>query len=243
MIPQTEYRTGADSPRALIKAGRIDEARDVVDMLSTIEDSQERLEFSNLQMSIIQTNLEEEAEIDSGWKQIFTQEKPRFFQRLVLAIMSMCMLQLSGINLITYYAPVIFEDTLGMSRNTSLLVSGFLGLEFWLATFIPIPLIDRLGRRPLMLFAAIGQAVCMAILAGCIAYPENKTAGYIATAFLFVFDTFFAIGFDGIPFLLPVELTPLQTRAKSVSIATGCFWLCSMLRVTSTYSPTTHLLG
>lgn len=42
-----------------------------------------------------------------------------------------------------------------------------------------------------------------------------------------VFDTFSAIGFDCLAFLLPVELTPLRTRAKSVSIATGCFWLCS----------------
>ena len=46
-----------------------------------------------------------------------------------------------------------------------------------------------------------------------------------------VFNTFFGIGFDGIPFLLPVELTPLQTRGKSVAIATGCFWLCSVFHL------------
>lgn len=71
-----------------------------------------------------------------------------------------------------------------MSRNTSLLVSGFNGLEYWLATFIPIPLIDRIGRRPLMLFAAVGQCFSMAVLAGCISAPENKVAGYVAAAFL-----------------------------------------------------------
>jgi hypothetical protein len=42
-----------------------------------------------------------------------------------------------------------------------------------------------------------------------------------------VFNGFFAIGFCGIPFLLPMELTPLATRAKSVAIATACFWSCS----------------
>lgn len=71
-----------------------------------------------------------------------------------------------------------------MSRNTSLLVSGFNGLEYWLATFIPIPLIDRLGRRPIMLFAAIGQTISMAVLAGCISQPQSKAAGYVAAAFL-----------------------------------------------------------
>lgn len=116
-----------------------------------------------------------------------------------------------------------------MSRETSLLLSGINGLEYWLATFIPIPLIDRLGRRPILLFSAIGQTISMAILAATIAYPDNKAAGYVAAVFLFVFNTFFGIGFDGISFLLPVELTPLQTRGKSVSIATGVFWLCSKL--------------
>jgi MFS family permease len=123
--------------------------------------------------------------------------------------------------------PVIFQNTLGMSRNLSLLIAGFNGLEYWLATFIPIPLIDRIGRRRIMLFSAIGQTLTMAVLAGCIAYPNSKPAGYVATVGLFVFNTFAAIGFDGIPFLLPVELTPLKTRGKSVAIATGCFWLCS----------------
>lgn len=220
-----------DSPRALLKQGHIEQARDVVDMLSTVEDSLVRSEQTDLIVSHIQTNLEEEAESNASWRNIFTQGRPRFFQRLVLAMMALGMLQISGINLITYYAPVIFQNTLNMSRNTSLLVSGFNGLEYWLATFIPIPLIDRIGRRPLMLFAAIGQACSMAVLAGCISAPDNKIAGYVAAAFLFIFNTFFAIGFDGIPFLLPVELTPLQTRGKSVAIATGFFWLCNFFVV------------
>ena len=58
-----------------------------------------------------------------------------------------------------------------MSRNTSLLVTGFNGLEYWLATFIPIPIIDRVGRRRIMIFSAIGQSLSMAVLAGTIAYP------------------------------------------------------------------------
>lgn len=81
-------------------------------------------------------------------------------------------------------SPVIFQNTLGMTRNTSLLVSGFNGLEYWLATFIPIPLVDRIGRRPLLLSCALGQALSMVVLAGCIAYPANTAAGYVAAVFL-----------------------------------------------------------
>jgi hypothetical protein len=55
-------------------------------------------------MAYIETALEEESESDASWRDIFTQGRPRFFQRLVLAIVSLCMLQISGVNLITYYA-------------------------------------------------------------------------------------------------------------------------------------------
>lgn len=71
-----------------------------------------------------------------------------------------------------------------MSRETSLLVTGFNGLEYWIASFIPIFLVDRVGRRPLMLFAAVGQCLSMAVLAACIAYPKSVAAGYIAAVFL-----------------------------------------------------------
>ena len=80
--------------------------------------------------------------------------------------------------------PVLFQNTLGFSRKTALLISGCNGIEYWLSTFIPIPLIDRVGRRRLMLFTAIGQCLSMAVLAASIAYPNSKAAGWIATVFL-----------------------------------------------------------
>jgi len=91
-----------DSPRALIKQGRMNEARDVIDILSIIEDPIRRAEATTEHMALIEHALNEEAEVGSKWSDIFTQERPRFFQRLILAIMTLCMLQISGINLITY---------------------------------------------------------------------------------------------------------------------------------------------
>lgn len=60
--------------------------------------------LKNITMSHIEKALEEEEESNASWRNIFTQGRPRFFQRMTLAIMSLCMLQISGINLITYYA-------------------------------------------------------------------------------------------------------------------------------------------
>ena len=145
----------------------------------------------------------------------------------------------------------------------SLLISGFVGLEFWLASFIPIPLIDRLGRRPLLLFGAIGQCISMVIIAATVAYPNNKVCGYVSIVFILwvshiylifcsslqcslcqfssLFNTVCAIGTNGLAFLLPVELTPLQTRGKSVAISTGFFWLCNLSHPCSSLESNTAL--
>ncbi|PWY62098.1 sugar transporter [Aspergillus eucalypticola CBS 122712] len=208
-----------ESPRVLMRNGKVDEARDVVDMLSLEEDPATRASEVCTVVSLIENALQEDSQSDSQWQAIFTQGRPRFFQRLILSAFVMCMYQLTGVNLITYYV------------HLSLLMSGFVGLEFWIASFIPIPLIDRLGRRPLLLFGAVGQCVSMAVLAATVAYPGNKACGYVSVVCVFIFNTVCAIGTNGLAFLLPVELTPLQTRGTSVAISTGIFWLCNFFVV------------
>jgi MFS family permease len=100
-------------------------------------------------------------------------------------------------SLITYYAPVIFQNSLGMSRDLALLLSGFngehethslislilmkySGLAYFFSSLVPIPLIERFGRRKLMLFGAAGQCVCMVLLAAMTQDPGNKVKGIIA---------------------------------------------------------------
>jgi predicted MFS family arabinose efflux permease len=130
------------------------------------------------------------------------------------------MQQLSGINLITYvsvfvyamaksgfanlvrsyYAPVIFEQSVGMSHDLSLLLAGFNGVAYFFSSLIPIWVIDRLGRRKLMLFAVVGQGACMAVLAGTVS-NGGHAAGIVAVVMLFLFNFFFAVGLLAIPWL------------------------------------------
>lgn len=97
------------------------------------------------------------------------------------------------------YAPVIFENSVGMSHNLSLLLAGFNGVAYFLSSLVPIWIIDRLGRRKLMLFAAAGQCACMAILAGTVS--GGLSAGIVAVVMLFLFNFFFAVGLLAIPWL------------------------------------------
>lgn len=100
----------------------------------------------------------------------------------------------------TQYAPTIFENSVGMSRNTSLLLSGFNGIAYFVSSLVPIWIIDRLGRRKLMLFAAAGQCACMAVLAGTVS-NGSKSCGIAAAVMLFMFNFFFAVGLLAIPWL------------------------------------------
>jgi Sugar (and other) transporter len=88
---------------------------------------------------------------------------------------------------------VIFNTSIGLSRNVSLILGGFNGVEYCLASLIPVFIIDRVGRRPLMLFSAAGQTICMAVLAITV-HNGSKPAGEAAASMLFLFNTVFAVG-------------------------------------------------
>jgi len=77
------------------------------------------------------------------------------------------------------------------------------GTEYFAASWIAVFTIEKFGRRKLMIFGAIGQSLSMVILAATTAYPKNKGAQIVAAIMLFVFNTFFAVGWLGIPWLYP----------------------------------------
>jgi MFS family permease len=117
------------------------------------------------------------------YKELFTGGKLQNFRRILLCIGVDGFSQLSGINLITYYAPVIFQS-IGLSRDLSLLIAGFNATEYLLASLIPIWIIERVGRRQLMITGSVGQALSMLVLAICVK-DGSKAAGYVACACLF----------------------------------------------------------
>jgi hypothetical protein len=87
---------------------------------------------------------EHEAAAGTGGRMAILKNGPqRFLHRTLLGIGGQFMQQLSGINLITYYAPVIFEESVGLSHSLSLLLSGFNGVAYFLSSLIPIWIIDR----------------------------------------------------------------------------------------------------
>jgi len=155
-----------------------------------------------------------------SFKDLFTMDENRHLHRTVLAYVNQMFQQISGINLITYYAANIFENEIGLSPFLSRILAACNGTEYFLASWIAVFTIEKVGRRPLMLFGATGMSLSMVALAITNSIGGSQ-AGIGAAVFLFVFNTFFAIGWLGMTWLYPAEIVPLRIRAPANALATS----------------------
>ncbi|GAB7366835.1 hypothetical protein MBLNU230_g1005t2 [Neophaeotheca triangularis] len=227
-----------DSPRWLMMRGRKAEARDVIARLDGADVFSEEVD---LQMTTIQEALDAQS-ADGGFKfkELFHNGPSQNLRRTLLGIAAQFFQQICGINLITYYATYVFENSLGFGPTMSRLLAACNGTEYFLAGLIAIPLIERVGRRKLMLFGAFGMMSSMMILAGSsstatineLGAPVLDTRfGVVATIFLFGFNTFFAIGWLGMTWLYPAEITGLRIRIQANALSTCSNWLSNFLIV------------
>lgn len=115
-------------------------------------------------------------------------------------------------------------------------MSGFLQLWFFVASFVPWLLIDRIGRRPLLLSMITVMALVMATQAALVYQVQFKTsvayaAGIAGAVMLFLFEGAFTIGFQATVWVYPSEILPLRLRQKGSSISTAANWICNFLVV------------
>ncbi|GIZ09247.1 sugar porter family MFS transporter [Flavobacterium sp. UMI-01] len=200
-----------ESPRWLYSKNRIDEAKSIFEKIGSKEDVKSILD--DLLKNSTSTPLNEN---------IFM-KKYRF--QLILVFLIAAFNQLSGINAFLYYAPRIFEEA-GLGAKTALLSSigiGFINLIF---TLIGVYLIDRLGRRKLMIFGSIGYIFSLSLVAASF---YLSWTGLAVPIFLFVFIAAHAIGQGAVIWVFISEIFPNHLRASGQSFGSSVHWVLAAI--------------
>ncbi|KAI2643153.1 general substrate transporter [Xylaria nigripes] len=218
-----------ESPRWLILKNRDDEAIEVLAALadSSPDDKMIQDDFLAIKETVLEMS-------KGSFSDLFKMTKDREFHRTMLAYVNQLFQQISGINLITYYAAVIYSG-LNLSGFLSRLLAALNGTEYFIASWPAVYLVERVGRRKLMLFGAVGQAATMASLAGAASLTEGpnppRGPSIAVIALLFIFNTFFAVGWLGMTWLYPAEIVPLKIRAPANALSTSANWIFNFLVV------------
>lgn len=229
-----------ESPRFLMLKDQEEEARRVLSSL-------EELPPDHPEINVVIEEMRDSvnAAKSLSLREVYSNGPTRNLHRVALGFISQCFQQISGINLITYYAGVLFQNSLGFGPLMSRVLAAANGTEYFVASWVAFFLVEHVGRRALMLFGAAGQSLTMMVLAitdaPSVTHPEikedgneggtNTGAAVVATVCLFLFNTFFAIGWLGMTWLTPAEMTPLVVRAAANGISTASNWIWNFLVV------------
>ena len=157
--------------------------------------------------------------------------KPWF--RLMLGVGSQAMQQLTGINIICYFLPYVLTESLGLSGSTARLLAAVNAMTYLFSTFIGLCLVERWGRRRLMMYGAFGQCFCwlaITILLKIASREDVHSArqqqlGSAAVLFFFLFNCFFGATWQGVSWLYPTEINSTQNRIIGMSCGVATNWL------------------
>jgi MFS family permease len=208
-----------------MKNGRRSEAADVLARLQGVDIQADHPE---VMFQVQQIELSLDIESEGGpfrYRELLHGGKLQNFRRMCICCAVNAMQQFTGSNMINYYAPVVYANTMGLSRNMSLILGGCTSLTYLAASFIPLWTIDRFGRRNLLMFSAAGLCLCFS-LASILLSVNTRPTAFGATAMVFVFQIFLGIGWLPIPWLYPSEVTTTRIRSKGQAIGGFINWMC-----------------
>ncbi|KAJ4982416.1 hypothetical protein NE237_033253 [Protea cynaroides] len=204
-----------DTPNSLIDRNLREEAKEKLQRIRGTDDVTEEYE------DMIAAS-EESKKVEHPWRNILAR---RYRPHLTMAIFIPFFQQVTGINVIMFYAPVLFK-TIGFGGNASLMSAVITGVVNVLATTVSIALSDNWGRRKLfleggaqMLVSQIGVAVLLGVKFGT-SGVGTISQGYaiIVVLFICIYVAAFAWSWGPLGWLVPSEIFPLEIRSAAQSI-------------------------
>ncbi|GEA83766.1 sugar porter family MFS transporter [Cellulomonas gelida] len=248
VVPATVYGVLAlmipESPRYLVAQGKQDEALSVLtDVLGTREEAENRL--GEIQQTIKADESAPKASLRG----------PRFglLPLVWVGILLSVFQQFVGINVIFYYSNTLWQ-AVGFDESDSFTISTITSITNVVVTFIAIALVDKVGRRPLLLIGSAGMALCLGLMALAftqsyeIPDPENAgevltqlpgSWGTVALVAANAFVVFFGATWGPLVWVLLGEMFPNRIRAAALGLAAAAQWIANFL-ITISFPP---LLG
>lgn len=199
-----------ESPKWLIARGRISEANEVIKRIGgdiSQTSSQDKIAQGNLFSS-------------------------PFFLLIAIGVVLSAFQQFSGINAVVYFTPKIFSEA-GLSNPKDALFATLLfGVVNVLATFITILVVDRYGRRKLLLISQVGILSMLLVLILSFA-TNNPLTDLISVGAVILYVFLYSLGLGPIVWVLISEIFPVNVRAKALAFCTFISWLSNYLVVLS----------
>ncbi|HVT70041.1 MAG TPA: sugar porter family MFS transporter [Trebonia sp.] len=205
-----------ESPHWLIRQGRDDEARAVLRRVRYDSDIDAEIR-----------EVREIAQREGGVRDLLTPRmRPLVYVGVLLAVFQ----QITGINTVIYYAPSLLQGA-GFGNSGALLANVVNGAINVGMTIVAVWLLDKVGRRPLLLIGTAGMAVGMIVTALSFLGGSQLTGGLAVVAIvgLFFYTGSFAIGLGPVFWLLIAEIYPLKIRGAAMSVASMANWAANFV--------------
>ncbi len=203
-----------ESPRWLVKEGRDNESLDILRRIDQ--------EGASQRLTEIKAALREET---GSAADLF---KPGMRRPMLIGITLAILQQITGINTILYYGSIIFTEQVGeKSASAALFANVVIGSVNFVCTIAALFVIDRIGRRALLMIAAGGMGVSLAAVG--ILFRTSASAALPILTLMLSYVAFFAIGMGPTVWVVLSELFPTKIRGRAMSVATISLWLACLL--------------
>lgn len=202
-----------ESPRWLVLRGRLVEAAGIFSRLYPAGEAQQQMEGVRRDIASHQ---------EATLREVLS---PRYRRVIVIGLVFAAIAQLTGINIVFYYAPLIFEKTrVGGSVLFQTLLTGIVNLIFTLLAF---GLIDRIGRKRLLLVGSWVMGLCMFVIGGL--FWAGRLENYAVLVAIFVYIGAFACTWGAVLWVYVAEIFPNKIRGTATSIAVFGNWVANSI--------------
>lgn len=205
----------SETPRWLASKGRWDDASRALE--HTIHGQAKQRELDDIRKTL-------EEEKTASVRELL---RPGLRLALLVGVGLAIFQQLVGINTVIYYAPTIFGYAGFSSASAAILATSIVGVVNFLSTILSLLLVDRLGRRPLLLIGVAGMVITL-IAMGIVFAIGPTHAGWFVLICLLAYIISFAIGMGPVFWLMTSELFPNRLRGRGASISSLWNWAANL---------------